>query len=257
MYIPPSSNDVIHVTPLPMRACMCLWYLFTTFYCQRAGARVRNEDGFYSVKVEWLARRRWHMATKITTVIWLTTDTHTHIHAHTWLRMFFFAADGKISTLSLQRIMMIARLCFVIAFVREKRSKKLFASRNFMNLIIMPWKSLPDFPFLVSIMLSLLPSVSSTQRLRLRTFTASEWASRRRFFLLQRWLDFDSSAGMKTKTFPMNHQQQASSRSSCWCGFWRTFFSTKFHLIINPMNSLETPCNDVAFLSKAFWVVNI
>ncbi|CRK88410.1 CLUMA_CG002194, isoform A [Clunio marinus] len=26
-----------------------------------------SEDGLYSVKVEWLARRRWHMATKITT----------------------------------------------------------------------------------------------------------------------------------------------------------------------------------------------
>lgn len=61
-----------------MIVCVCVCVIFTTFYCHRAGARVRNEDGFYSVKVEWLARRRWHMATKITTVSRHQLHTHTH-----------------------------------------------------------------------------------------------------------------------------------------------------------------------------------
>lgn len=104
------------------RVCVCVCVIFTTFYCHRAGARVRNEDGFYSVKVEWLARRRWHMATKITTV----SRHQLHTHTHTWAAMWMLFRRGwQLFALSLRRIM-IARLLFFVLCISTR--KKLFAS---------------------------------------------------------------------------------------------------------------------------------
>lgn len=114
-----SSNhvDLIHVA-----LAACVGAIFTTFYCHQAGARVRNEDGFHSVKVEWLARRRWHMATKITTVTRLTY-THTQQQAHVCC-LFFAAADCNFFSLFLRRrIAMIARLLLCFFAFRDKNTR--------------------------------------------------------------------------------------------------------------------------------------
>lgn len=136
---------VIHFMWLLPSIRVSVSVIFTTLYSHRAGARVRNEDGFYSVKVEWLARRRWHMATKITTLSRLTTYTHTYPLADV-----FSTANSNFSLSPSGISRWLHEYCFVIVIIRENNN-----SRASTQLNIFRRKSLRNFPFLDLIMLSL------------------------------------------------------------------------------------------------------
>lgn len=98
---------------------------------------------FYSVKVEWLARRRWHMATKITTVTRLT-NPFGHQHQN---RLPSFSPFGSSRCLH-----------DFLAFLQSVFLFSLFSSFDKVasNLNCIARSSLPDFPFSARIVLSLL-----------------------------------------------------------------------------------------------------
>lgn len=114
----------------------------------RSACTKRRWD-FYSVKVEWLARRRWHMATKITTVTRLTTiRTNTPTTA---ARPIFLSWHDKCTT-----FLLLHNIFFSLPFMKFEANLNCTANQN--------RSSLPDFPFLASIVLSLFRDLRCTLR---------------------------------------------------------------------------------------------